>query len=226
MVRAVEALVPTQQLTRVTVELIRPIPMAGFRVQGDVRHLGRSVTHTEAEIFDEDRIYARAYGLHIRVLEDLEVATPEIDSPAFSESTSGPFPVSSDLHDGRWFGSSVECRYDKGSPIAAGGPTTLWLRTKYPIVADEEPSPFQKIVPLADCGNGISYNGDLTSVSFVNPDLTLSLHREPVGDWFASRSVSHWHSSGIGYADSDLFDADGPVGHASQSLILDKNQRP
>lgn len=223
MVRAVEALVPNQQLTRLTVELIRPIPMAGFRVQGEVRRPGRSVTHTEAEIYDEDRTYARAYGMHIRVLDDLDVATAAVDSPPFSVSVPGPFPVSGDLHDESWFRASVECRYGQGSQIAAGGPTTMWMRALYPIVEGEDPSPFQKIAPLADCGNGISYNGDLTSISFVNPDLTLSLHRRPVGDWFASRSVSHWQPSGIGLADAELFDVDGPVGRATQSLILGDN---
>jgi hypothetical protein len=101
----------------------------------------------------------------------------------------------------------------------------LWLRTLYPIVEAEDPSPFQRIAPLADCGNGISSNGDLTSISFVNPDLTLSLHRQPVGDWFASRSVSHWQPSGIGFADAELFDVEGPVGRATQSLILSENRR-
>ncbi len=48
----------------------------------------------------------------------------------------------------------------------------------------------------------------------------MSLHREPVGEWFASRSVSHWQDSGIGLADSELFDAEGAVGRATQSLIL------
>jgi hypothetical protein len=226
MVRAVETLVPNQQLTRLTVELIRPIPMAGFRVQGEVRRPGRSVTHTETEIYDEDRIYARAYGMHIRVLDGLEVATAPIDPPPFLVSVPGPFTVSGDLHDEKWFSSSVECRYGQGSRIAAGGPTTLWLRTLYPIIEGEDPSPFQRIAPLADCGNGISHNGDLTSTSFVNPDLTLSLHRKPVGDWFASRSISHWQPSGIGFADAELFDVEGPVGRATQSLMLSRNRRP
>ena len=90
----------------------------------------------------------------------------------------------------------------------------------YPILADEEPSPFQRIAPLADCGNGISYNGPLGPTSFMNADLTMSLHREPIGDWFASKVVSHWQRSGIGMSDAELFDVEGPVGRATQSLVL------
>jgi hypothetical protein len=220
MVRAVEALVTHQQLTRLTVELIRPIPMAGFRVQAEVRRPGRSVTHTEAEIYDDDGFYARAYGLHIRTEADMGVPTALIAAPNLSDTIPGPFSISSTMHGEEWFGSSIECRYPEGSPVGVGGPSTLWMRTKYPILAGERPSPFQKIAPLSDCGNGISYNGELGSVSFVNADLTMSLHREPIGEWFASRSVSHWHQSGVGVADSELFDVDGPVGRATQSLIL------
>ncbi len=96
----------------------------------------------------------------------------------------------------------------------------MWMRCEIPILSDEEPSSLQRIAPLADCGNGISYNGRLGSVSFTNIDLTLSVHRQPVGDWFASRSVSHWQPNGIGLADSELFDVHGPVGRATQNLIL------
>ena len=224
MVRAVEALVPNQQLARLTIELIRPIPMAPFRVQAEVRKPGRTVTHTEAEIYDDDRIYARAFGLHIRTTDGLEVDSAVIDVPKFPESVPGPFAISDALHSEEWFGSSVECRYDRQSPVAEGGPTTMWLRTMHPILANEDPSPFQRIAPLADCGNGISPNGRLGHTTFVNADLTMSLHREPVGEWFASRSVSHWQNSGIGMADSELFDTAGAVGRATQSLVLTTNQ--
>ena len=58
-------------------------------------------------------------------------------------------------------------------------------------------------------------------ISFPNTDLTISLHRDPVGDWFGSKSVSHWQPTGIGLSDSELFDVEGSVGRATQSLILD-----
>jgi hypothetical protein len=220
MVRAVEALATHQQLTRLTIELIKPIPMSGFRVQSEVRRPGRSVTHTEAEIYDDDGFYARAYGLHIRTLDSLDVAGMLADGPDLSSAVPGPFSIASTHHNEEWFGSSVECKFPHVRTAANQGPTTMWMRTMYPILPDEQPSPFQRLAPLADCGNGISYHGEIGSTSFVNADLTLAVHREPIGDWFASRSVSHWHRSGIGMSDSELFDSDGPVGRATQSLVL------
>jgi hypothetical protein len=165
MVRAVEALVPNQQLARLTVELIRPIPMAGFRVQAEVRRPGRSVTHTEAEIYDDDRFYARAYGMHIRTVEDAGWGEAVLDGRVFPESVPGPFPLADSAHSEEWFGGSVECRYDVAGSVAVGGPTTIWMKTQHPIVADEAPSPFQRIAPLSDCGNGISYNATVEATS-------------------------------------------------------------
>ena len=55
---------------------------------------------------------------------------------------------------------------------------------------------------------------------FVNADLTVALHRDPVGEWLGSRAVGYWEPDGIGLADALLFDDRGPVGRALQTLVL------
>lgn len=54
----------------------------------------------------------------------------------------------------------------------------------------------------------------------MNPDLTIVLHRLPVGEWLGSPAVSRWEPSGIGLADALLFDELGVVGRACQTLLL------
>ena len=220
MAGAVEGLVGGLQLVRLTVEFMRPIPMAGFRVQAEVRRPGRQMTLTEAEIFDDDRIYARAYGMHLRVLDRPDVSTAPVRPPRLEDAVPGPFPVLDTAHGERAFGESTECRYDPEGSHGTGGPTTVWMRTTVPLLEGIEASPFQRICPLADCGNGLSFNDFLDEVLFVNADLTISLHRVPQGEWFASRALSHWEPSGIGRADAELFDTAGPVGRATQNLLL------
>jgi hypothetical protein len=220
MARALERLNPAQRLVRINVELMRPIPTAGFRVQAEVRRPGRSVTFSEAEIFDDDRIYARAYGMHLRRLDGLECGTAPFEAPDFSASVSGSFPLHETVHGLHSFPDTVEVRYDPAGSQGKGGPTIMWMRTLVPILADEEPSPFQRICPLADSGNGISYNDYLDKVLFLNTDLSVALHRDPAGDWFCSKVISHWHSDGTGMADAELFDAAGPVGRAVQNVLL------
>jgi hypothetical protein len=220
MVRAMENLVPNGRLARVLVELMRPIPMAGFRVQAEVIRPGRTAIATEAEVFDDDRVYARTYGLHLRTREPFECPTAPVDVPDFGKAAPGPFPVGVTRHGLPAFPGSLEVRYDPEGSQGAGGPTTMWMRT-VPLLADEEPSGFQRICPLADSGNGISYNAYLDEVAFVNPDLTITLHRQPVGEWLCSRVRSHWQPDGIGLADAELFDSSGAVGRALQTLLLD-----
>lgn len=220
MVRALERLVPSQRLCRITVEVGRPVPMAGFRVQAEVRRPGRTVTLSEAEILDDDAVYARAYGLHVRRLDGFHPVTALTGAPHFEVSVPGAFPIRSTVHGLTAFNTSVDVRYDPSGSQGEGGPTTMWMRTRVPIIAGEEASPFQRICPLADCGNGISYNEYLDRVLFVNADLTVVLHREPVGEWFCSRAVSHWQPDGTGLADAELFDVRGPVGRALQTLVL------
>jgi hypothetical protein len=89
-----------------------------------------------------------------------------------------------------------------------------------PLLPDEEPSSVQRICPLADCGNAIGRNAELSDASFINPDLTIVLHREPVGEWFGIQAVSHWQPDGIGMADALLFDTEGAVGRALQTLLI------
>ena len=89
-----------------------------------------------------------------------------------------------------------------------------------PLLPDETPSGFQRIAPLADCGNAVSRNADLDTFGFLNTDLTILLHRDPVGEWCGSDAVSRWEPTGHGMSDALLFDERGPIGRAIQTLIV------
>lgn len=219
-VRAMERAVPTKRLVRVMVEISRPIPLVGFRVEVEVVREGRSAAQTIGHILDDERVHATVRGMHHRTIE-LETVTAPYEVPRLEDSIPGGFPIHTTTHGEQAISSSVEMRYDPSASIGDGGPTVAWMKSTMPLLVDEEPSGFQRICALADSGNGISYNEYLDRVRFVNTDLLLSIHREPEGDWLGSRVLSHWHSSGIGMADAALFDVHGPVGRATQNLLLD-----
>ncbi|MEX2278507.1 MAG: thioesterase family protein [Acidimicrobiia bacterium] len=220
MARALENLVPDKALTRMSIEIARPIPMAGFRVETEIRREGRAVTLTTARILDDERVYSEAQAMHLRQI-DLPTRTAPFDLPDFDVAIPGPFPITDALHGEQAFPSSIEVRYDPSGSIGRGGYTVVWMRNRVPLLEGEEPSGFQRICPLADSGNGTSYNEYLDRVLFVNPDLLLSIHRRPEGEWLGAKTVSHWGDNGIGMADSELFDRTGPVGRATQNLLLD-----
>lgn len=220
--RAVERLVPHQSLVRLTVELTRPVPMAPIGVRTDALRIGRNVSSTRAEIIDgEGRIRAAAWALHIAPANGPMWDHPLVSgrpSPRLADSEAGEFPFPRLLGADGGFSSGVRMRYSRGGPDQPG-PTTAWMCT-IPLLPGEEMSPFQKVCPLADCTNAFSRHADPNDVQFMNADLTVSVHRSPVGDWIGASTRSAWQPSGIGVAEATLFDQQGPVGSANQTLLL------
>lgn len=218
--RALEQLIPDKRLIRLSVDLQRPIPFSGFSIKAEVVRSGRSVATTSATLVNaEGKAMVTASGLHMMV------QTPAHDYPSHrdnfgiaSDATPGPFPIQT-LHDLPAFnGTGVHIRYPDGES-AQPGPTVVWMKT-VPLLTTETPSPFQRICPLADCGNAFGRNAEPDEVSFVNADLTIVLHRDPTGEWLGSQSAGYWEPTGQGLADALLFDEHGAVGRAMQTVLL------
>jgi hypothetical protein len=95
------------------------------------------------------------------------------------------------------------------------------MRMRQPLLAGAAPSPLQRVMIAADSGNGVSMVLDPRQHTFVNPDLTVYLHRQPVGEWVCldARTIPQQH--GIGIADARLLDEQGPIGRSVQSLVID-----
>lgn len=58
---------------------------------------------------------------------------------------------------------------------------------------------------------------------FINPDLTIYLHRHPVGEWIALASETLPDPQGVGVAESRLYDERGPIGRSVQSLLIERD---
>ncbi|HUF85303.1 MAG TPA: thioesterase family protein, partial [Acidimicrobiia bacterium] len=58
--------------------------------------------------------------------------------------------------------------------------------------------------------------------TFINPDLTIYLHRIPNGEWVGLDALTVPEAEGVGVAESVLFDEQGRIGRAVQSLLLDR----
>ena len=225
--RAVEQLLPDQRLSRLTINLLRPVPYAGFSIDARVVRLGRTVSLTEASVVNSDgKAIVTAAGMHLSEAPPGSFSAFESGLPTFAQSigtpdqaTPGRFPLADTLHTKPAFnGDGVEVRYVDGHD-SQPGPTEAWMRT-VPLLPDEISSPFQRICPLADCGNAFGRNAEPQHLTYMNTDLTLMLHRDPEGEWLGTRSVCYWQPTGIGLADALLFDANGAVGRAMQTLIL------
>jgi hypothetical protein len=101
------------------------------------------------------------------------------------------------------------------------GPAAIWFRADRPIVEGAATSQAMKTVLAADCSNGVSSVLDFTKWSFINADLTVTLARQPVGDWILLNSEMTLGADGAGIAVSRLGDAQGYFGRAIQCLVVE-----
>ena len=88
--------------------------------------------------------------------------------------------------------------------------------------------PGRRAAAAADFGNGVAAELDFGSSSFINPDLTVSLHRPPVGEWICLDARTRFGTPGIGAAESALWDTEGRIGRSVQNLVVEvrRDRRP
>jgi len=113
----------------------------------------------------------------------------------------------------------VELRFI-GGRFDVVGPARVWVRLTVPVVAGEIPTGLQRAAAAADFCNGVSTELPFERYVFINPDLTVSLERPPVGEWVGLDAVTALGSPGSGVASARLWDRDGPVGRCLQSLLV------
>jgi hypothetical protein len=78
------------------------------------------------------------------------------------------------------------------------------------------------LVAASDFGNGVSAVLPFEDYLFINADLTISLDRRPEGEWIALQARTLLNPGGIGWAQSRLHDQHGPVGMATQALVVQR----
>ena len=79
-----------------------------------------------------------------------------------------------------------------------------------------------RAVVAADFCNGTSAVLDFRQWTFINADLTVSLSREPRGEWILVDAESWIGPDGAGLAIARIADQNGYFGRAVQSLVIEK----
>lgn len=215
--RAIERCAPRDDVmvARMTVELLGPVPVGELEVRARMARPGRSVELVEAAMSAGGRDVARAQAWRIRRTQGASVPSPHATAPPLrDEALAGPPPGWVD-----GYLSAVEWRFVRGG-LGEGGPATAWTRLRHPLVPGEEPTGLQRVLAVADSGNGISAELDVATWYFINPELTVHLHREAVGDWVCLDAQTTVSDGGVGLATSVLSDLGGPVGVGAQSLLV------
>jgi Thioesterase-like superfamily len=219
LVRAFERLAPDpgQRLARLTVEILRPVPVRPVSVGARVVRPGRRVTLLEGRLRVDGEDYLLARGWRI--------ARPAAPAPARGARAGSP-PLPATAWQPEWEGAflngylrAMEIRLT-GGLFAGVEPGGAWFRARVPLVAGEEPSAFQRAVIAADSGSGVSQGVDYRRWLAINVELTVSLHRDPAGEWIHLDSSTVVGAEGTGRTDTVLGDRDGEFGRALQTLLV------
>ncbi|HVQ93742.1 MAG TPA: thioesterase family protein [Mycobacteriales bacterium] len=215
LVRAIEGVLPAGgRVSRVTVDLLGAVPVAELSVTAQVLRPGRSVQLATAELTAGGSLVARATAWWHRASDTTAVAAAAEPPPWPDGAT--PEPVT--WSEGGYLAAM------EWVPVAGGfnqpGPATLWARMRYPLVAGEEPTGLQRLLTLADSGNGASWRLDPARWLFVNTELTVHVLGQPTGEWLCLDASTEIGVDGTGLAASSIFDRSGRVARGAQALLI------
>jgi hypothetical protein len=203
-------------IARFTCEILRPIPVGEISIAARLARPGRSVELLEATASANGREVARATAW--RVLRTAaDPVPPRYPAPGGLPDQYPAMSPPASWVDG--YLSAMEWRVARGG-FTTPGPSAIWGRMRYPLVPDEEPSPLERVLAIADSGNGASWELDIARWHFINPELTVHLHREAEGEWICLDAQTAISRGGTGLATSVLSDVAGPVGVGAQSLLI------
>jgi hypothetical protein len=213
--RALERCEPREEMliSRVTFEILHAVPVGEVEVKARVDRPGRSVELLAASLLAGGREVVRVAAW--RVLRAQGAATPATYEPPPLPDQEAPMPAQ--LESG--YLRAVEWRPVRGGFLETG-PAAAWTRLRIPVVEGEEPSGLERVLAVADSGNGISGVLDMREWWFINPELTVHLEREPRGEWISLDAATSIQPGGAGLALSTLSDADGPVARGAQTLYV------
>jgi hypothetical protein len=227
---------------RLSFEFLRPVPMAPLKLSTRISRPGRRVQALEGELSADGVTVCRAAALRILAvpeeLPELAVAQVKAAGPDAIAAPQDGQHVHFALDDAErksFAASAMEMRFLSGQPLTGelpeqdtsanhipSGAATVWMRLRHPLLPDEPLTPIARVVATSDFGNGVAAVLPFEEYLFINADLTISLNRRPEGEWVALQARTLLHPDGIGWAESVLHDERGPLGRATQTLVVQR----
>jgi hypothetical protein len=216
---------PPMRIVRLTLDLLRPVPVAPLELRSEVVRQGRKIQVASISLLARDVEVIRASVL--KVLE----STPPLPEGLGESALDVPLLDECEVIGDEDRVSSTVAR----SPFLRGvsarpvthdarrpGPSAIWFRANQRIVGGEPISPVMRAAIAADFGNGVSSALDPKEWSFINGDVTLNLARLPVGDWILVNADMSLGRDGGGLAAARLGDVRGYFGRSVQSLLIER----
>ena len=208
------------QVSRITFEILRSIPIGPVEVEARIVRPGRRVQMLEAELRVDGEVADDRAGLAAAEAGARPARGGDRDPAGPGDpERAGPVDLPAERHQRRLpdgDGAALHLRrLHRARPGASPG-----CGSAGPWSATRSPTPLQRVLVAADVGNGISAAIDFRKFLFVNVDLTVQLERLPDGEWVGVDAVTLAQPTGRATAESALLDERGRFGRALQSLLV------
>ena len=207
------------RIARVTIDLMRPVPLAPLTIESEVLREGRKIQLCAVRLLADNVVVVGATILKIKT-RALTLPPEVVDQPV---ELPGPDQAHEEKPDfsSSAFVTGISVRAARGR-FGVPGPGAIWYRVDRPLVQGFAVSQAMRAVVAADFCNGTSAALDFRQWTFINADLTVSFARQPVGEWILVDAELMIGPDGAGLAAARLADARGYFGRAVQSLVIEK----
>ena len=214
---------PDLLISRLTVDLMRPVRMAPLHTSVQRIREGRRIRLVDAFLHDGDTVVARATALMLK----RNAAAPAVPAPPLPARLQSWRELKTrvlekvgnmtDASDDRLFHRHVDMRIlPRATPEH---PFAAWLRVPYGLLPGQELTAFEHVVAAADYVSPIGSLANPPKRGFINADFTLNLSREPAGEWLCFESTGRPDHHGIATSAVTLYDETGLLGSVTCSCL-------
>lgn len=213
----VPTLVPLM-VARLSVDLMRPVPMRPLEVVSAVRREGKKIQLVEVSIVADGVEVVRATVLRLRQIDLTDVSLPggepRLGPPAVPhyEHLAPPTAAVPDATRG-----TLDYALHPGDRIFRDA---TWARLSVPVVEGTRLSPIENMAYVADACSGFGHPRE-ADLAGVNADITLNVIRPVEGDWLCCEGDGWTSHGGVGMAQVRMSDCVGVVGGATLSRLVD-----
>ncbi|HJM88344.1 MAG TPA: thioesterase family protein [Dehalococcoidia bacterium] len=209
------------QFSRLTTDLFRVPPFAPIELTTSVAREGNRIRVIDGSVTAGGVVVAQSRAVMLRRAEQPEGevwAPPPWDAPAPDELAA---PTERERRDGRtpmWETRPI------GGASDAVAQKRAWVRESRTLLDDEPLTPFMRAAIAADFTNPFANSGE-SGLNFVNADVTLYLHRLPVGEWVGFEVSGHHSAQGVAVAECTVYDEEGPIGRSTVCSVANTHRR-